>query len=185
MLKRIVLSGVLGCVVLFAWMMVANGVLGLSSRVKMKAARDEKAVYEVLKENIVAPGGYIANPEIVPGSGFPAGEPVFSIRYSGMGHEAAGRMLFVELALGLTATILTSWLLSATSPRILSRYSRRVGFVAVIGLLLAASGSLAQVGIGGYPAGSALLLGANDVVSWTLAGLAMAWTVRPVREVVR
>jgi hypothetical protein len=174
MLKRILLSGILGGVVLLLWTFVLNGIFGFTARVEMERIPNERSVYSVLKDNVKAPGVYLANPEPVPGVGFPPGEPVYGIRYSGMGHESAGRMLYMEPAIVIVAAILVAGLLSMTSRRILSRYSSKVLFVFVIGLLLAVLGDLAKIGIGGYPVKTALLLAARDVISWTLAGLVIA-----------
>jgi hypothetical protein len=61
MLKRILLSEALGGVVLVLWTFVANGIFGVTGRVEMNRIPNERAVYIVLKEAIVAPGGYMAN----------------------------------------------------------------------------------------------------------------------------
>ena len=185
MLKRIAVSGALGFVAMFLWTFVSNAIFGFANRVEMNRIPNEPEVYRVLKENISAPGAYLANPSLTPEGRFPDREPVFSVRYSGMGHEAAGRMVFIEPAIALVAAILAAGLLSMASPRILSRYSRRVLFVVVIGLLLAVFGDLAKAGIGGYPARTALLLAARDVVSWTLAALVMAWSMRAPLDAAR
>jgi hypothetical protein len=182
MLRRILLSGALGWVAVLLYTFVANVVFGFTNRVAMNRVPNERAVYAVLKENVVAPGAYIVNPEPAPGGPFPAGEPVFGLRFSGMGHEAAGRMFRVELALGFLPMLLAAGLLSVTSAQVLSRYFHKVLFIASIGLLLAVTGDLTKFGIGGYPASSALLLAANDVASWTLAGLVMAWAMRAPEE---
>jgi len=178
MLNRIVAAGAGGALVLVLWAFVSNGIFGFKSRVDLNRIPDEGRVYEVLKESIVSPGAYILNPTPVPGVGFPPGEPVFSIRYSGMGHEAAGRMLLLDLAVALVAPTLAAWLLSLASDRVLNRYWRRVAFFAVIGLLVAVFSDLPKAGIGGYPLSSVLLLSAYDVASWTLCGLAAAWLIR-------
>jgi len=99
--------------------------------------RNERAVHALLKEHISTPGAYIANPPLSLRGEFPPGEPVFGIRHSGVGHEAAGRSLLIDLAIALVASLLVAGLLSAASPRILSRYPYRVMYVATIGLLLA------------------------------------------------
>jgi hypothetical protein len=182
MLKRILLSGVLGGVVLLLWTMVTNGLFGFTARLEMKRIPNERAVYAVLKDNIVEPGAYLANPEPMPDGPFPPGQPVFGIRYGGMGHEAAGRLFFIEPALIFLAAMLAAGLLAMTSARILSRYSRKVLFVVLVGLLLAVYGDLSKFGIGGYPANAALLLAANHAVAWTLAGLVMAGSMRAPRE---
>ena len=178
MLKRIVWAAALGLIATFVWTFVVNGIFGFTLRVEMKRIPNEPEVYRVLKENVVLPGAYMANPALTPEGRFPDGEPVFSVRTSGMGHEAAGRMVFVGPAISFITLLLAAGLLSMASPRILSRYSRRVLFVVVLGLLLAVFTNLTKIGIGGYPVSTALLLAARDVVSWTLAGLVMAWILR-------
>jgi len=79
---------------------------------------------------------------------------VFGVTYSGMGHEAAGRMMPVEVGLAFVAALIVAGLLSLASDRVLSTWLRRTGFVAAIGLLLAAAADLSRFGIGGCPAGS-------------------------------
>jgi len=178
MLKRIVGSALLGLVVLFVWAFVVNGILGFTLRMEMKPVSNEPEVYRVLKENVVSPGAYMVNPALTPEGQFPGGEPVFSLRFSGMGHEAAGRMVFVGPAILLVALLLAAGLLAMASPRVLCRYPLKVLFLAVLGLLLAVFANLTKIGIGGYPVHTALLLAARDFVSWTLAGLVMAWPLR-------
>ena len=48
MLKRIVLSGALGSVVLLLWTLVSNGLFGITARVEMGRISNEREVYEVL-----------------------------------------------------------------------------------------------------------------------------------------
>ena len=184
MLKRTLLSAALGVVVLALWTFVVNSVFGFSNRVLMERIPDERQVYALLEETIVEPGAYLANPELAPGAGFPAHEPVFRVLYAGIGHEAAGSMIFVDLAVAFGAALLTAALLSMASATILSRYFHRFLFVVVVGLLLALFGDVAKFGIGGHPARTALLLAANTVGAWTLMGLAMAWSMRPPRSAV-
>ncbi len=179
MLGKILLTGAIGGLVLIVWTFVANAVFGLVAKVEMNRIPDERSVYKVLKETVVVPGAYVVNPEPGPDGRFPAGEPVFSIRFSGVGHEAAGRMLLVEIFFMFVTSILASWLLSLTSAGILSRYHRKVLFIILIGILLAVSSDSPNFGIGGHPATSALLLAISRVAAWTLAGLAMAWSMRP------
>jgi len=175
---RVLLSGLLGAVVLVLWTFVANAVFGFKARVEMRPVPNERAVYAALKDNVVAPGAFMVNPALTPEGRFPDGEPVFAIRTSGLGHEAAGRMFLVEPALGLLAAMLAALLLAAASPRVLASYPRKVLFVAGLGALLGLSGEVSRVGIGGYPPATGLLLAANVMVGWTLAGLAMAWPAR-------
>lgn len=178
MTRRLLLSGLLGGVTLILWTAVMNVGFGLAVRTQMNEIPNADAVYRLLKEHVVVPGAYMVNPAPLPGGAFPPGEPVFSVRYSGVGHEAAGLGFLVELAVALASAVLAAGLLSVTSPRILSRYPYKVLYVAVIGLLLAAFGDIPKFGIGGYPASVALLLAANDAMAWAFAGVVMAWVMR-------
>lgn len=179
MWKRMLKPGLLGGVTLMVWAFVANGILGFNSRIRMKRLADERAVYAALERYVTVPGGYAVNPEAAAGGVFPAGEPVFSVQYSGFGHEAAGRLVFFELAIAFLSAFLVAGLLSMASDRVRSSFARRLAFVTGIGVFAAVSGELTRYGIGGYPAGAALLLAANVVVAWTLAGLVMAWSMPP------
>jgi len=178
MVKRLLTAGLLGGVALVLWSFVVNGIFGFTSRLELNRVPDEPALYSVLEAEIVEPGAYVVNPELGPDRRFPADEPVFSIHYSGMGHEAAGRLQIMRLALAFATAFLVAGLLSMASDRVLSRYWSKVLFVALVGLLLALFGDLPRAGIGGYPMESALLIGANHFLSWVFAGLLIAWAMR-------
>ena len=128
MLKKVIVSGLLGGVVLVVWTFTVNGILGFRSNVDMKPIRNERQVYECLKGSIVEPGRYICNPELTLSGTFPGEEPVFSIHYSGMGHESAGGQVLVQLAVFLLAPMIGAWMLSVTSGPIISSYPRKVLF---------------------------------------------------------
>ena len=118
MLKKVVLGGFLGGIVLIASTFLSNGVLGLNSRIDMNRLVNERRVYEILKESIKEPGGYSVNPPLESPSGrFPAEEPVFSIHYSGLGHGAAGRILLANLAIVFLTSTIADWMLCCVSWR--------------------------------------------------------------------
>jgi hypothetical protein len=179
MLRKVIVSGLLGGIVLFGWTFVVNGILGFRSSMDMNQVPAERQVYEILQQSIIEPGRYIFNPELTSPGTFPGGEPVFSVHYSGMGHESAGRLMVLQLALFFVAPTIGAWMLSVTSGRILASYPRKVLFFAAIGLLLAVYGALQSFGIDSYPLGDALMLAGRDVLSWTLVGLAVAWRMQP------
>jgi len=180
MVKKIIAGGLLGWVVLIVSIFLSNGVFGLNSAIDMKRLVNEEWVYAVLKESVKQPGGYSVNPPMEsPRGPFPDDEPVFSIHYSGMGHEAAGRIFIVNLAIALAASLIAAWMLAVTGERVLSRYWRRVLFFAAIGLLFALFGDMMRYGIGAYSLNHALIFAAQDLACWTLAGLAVACCVKP------
>lgn len=174
MTKRILLAAVLGTVALFFWNAVANTVFYLEPRLEMGRVPDEAAVYDVVRRNVTAPGGYTLNPPLTAAGEFPQGEPVFGIHYSGFGHEAAGPLMLVEVLLAFGSTLLAALLASATSERVRSSFTGRFLFLAGVGLLVAVIGDLPRFGIGGLPAGFALLAAASTFGSWLLAGAVMA-----------
>lgn len=137
MLKRVLVSGILGAITLMIWTFVAGAILQFNLKVKMNQVPNERAVYEVLKANVVAPGAYIVNPEVVPQQGYPFGEPVYGLTYAGFGHEAAGKFVLVDPVIALVSCLIAAWLLSKASLRVLSSYSRKVCFVSGIGLVIA------------------------------------------------
>jgi drug/metabolite transporter superfamily protein YnfA len=158
---------------------VVNGVFGFTARLELRPVPNEAAVYALLKEAIVEPGGYIANPAVEPGQGFPANQPVFRIHYAGFGHEAAGRLQLFRLVTVLVATTLAAWIVCMASGRVLASYGRRFGFFVLLGLWLVVFSDLPRYDIGGQPWGSAVALGLFDLGLWTLAGAVMAWRLRP------
>jgi hypothetical protein len=180
--KKVIGAGLLGGVVLMVWMFVVNGVLGFQSRIDMKKIPAERQVYETLKEHIVDPGRYILNPGLSSDGRFPSKEPVFSVLYSGMGHESAGGLMLVGLAVFFLAPMIGAWMLSLTSERVKSSYTRKVLFFVAIGLLFALFSDLMSFGIGNYPIKDAVAHAVNHIIVWTLVGLVVAWRIRPRSE---
>jgi hypothetical protein len=176
---RVLSAGLAGAAVMVVTAFVVNGVFGFTARLELRPVPNEAAVYPLLKESLVEPGGYVANPPVVPGRGFPPNEPVFRIRYAGVGHEAAGRLQLLRLAVVLVATTLAAWIASMASGRVLASYARRLGFFVLMGLWLAVFADVPQHDIGLHPWRSAVALAAYDVALWALAGAVMAWRLRP------
>jgi len=176
---RVLGAGVLGALVMVLASFVVNGIFGFTARLELRPVPNEAAVYTLLKETIVEPGGYMVNPPVVPGQGFPANEPAFRIHYAGVGHEAAGRLQLLRLVTVLVATTLAAWIVSMASGRVLASYARRFGFFVLLGLWLAVFSDLPRYDIGGHPWSSAVALGGFDLGLWALAGAVMAWRLRP------
>jgi hypothetical protein len=178
MTRRVFVAGVLAGVLVFVWYFMVNGIFGFNSRLTMKRVAEEEVVYETLRDHVTTPGKYVINPQPTE-RGFPPDEPVFSVLYGGMGHEAAGKHVLASTPFFVILPLIAAWMLSKTSDRVLSSGPLKVTFVAAIGVLLAAWGHVRQFGIGGYPLSDSLLLGLHDVVLWTLIGLVLAWRIRP------
>ena len=181
MFRQVISAGILGGIALLLWTLVVNGLFGFQARIDMKALPAERQIYEILKENVREPGRYVCNPEGNPESGFPKNEPVFSILYGGMGHEAAGRHMLIGLFVAFVSTILGAWLLSQASARILASFSRKVLFFAALGTLMASFSDIPRFGIGGYPFSDTLVFAAYHIATWILVGGVVAWRIRPRR----
>jgi hypothetical protein len=75
--------------------------------------------------------------------------------------------------------MIAAWLLSVASERILAKFSRRVLFVAVLGLFLAVFGDISSE----KPLDLILLSSVQNLISWTLAGLVIAWRIKPAQHI--
>jgi hypothetical protein len=181
MTRKVIIAGLFGAAVLIVWTFVVNGLFRFQASIDMRQIPGEAQVYEILKEHIADPGRYVVNPSLTAEGRFPDEEPVFSVLYGGMGHEAAGGHMLIGLIVFLLAPMVAAWMLSQTSERVMRSYSRKVLFFVGIGLLFATFGDLMKYGIGGYPARDVALLAAHKIVLWTVVGLVVAWRLKPSR----
>lgn len=181
MFRRVLLSGLCGGVVTILFMIVVNGLLGFQARIDMNRLTNEPEVYEVLKKNVTEAGRYAVNPQLTASGRFPDGEPVFSVMYGGVGHEAAGSQALVQLPIFFLLPLLASWLLAHADRDLLASYPRKLVFYATVGLMIAIASRLTHFGIGGYPAHDAVALALFELVTWIAAGVVMAAIVKPVK----
>lgn len=178
-MKRVILGGLLGGVVLVIWFVVIDGVLGFKREIEMNQLADERAVYAFLVENVPEPGRYVVNPEISPDQAYPGDDPIFAVQYSGLGHADAGQEMLVGLVVMLLTPVVAAWLLSNASSRVLSGYGSRLFFFSVIGVVFALFGVMARFGLARYPLGDAVALSTHDLLAWVFAGLVVARFVTP------
>jgi hypothetical protein len=179
MKKKIILAGLLGGMVLLIWMIVVNGFLRFHSYINMKPIKNEQQVYEILKENIDEPGRYVCNPAITPEMRYPEDEPVFSILYGGVGHEAAGLTMLIGLVTLFLTPMIGAWMLSCTSKEFISSYPKKVLFFVALGILIALFSDVPKFGIGGYPGNDTLLIALSSIIVWTIVGFVIAWRIKP------
>ena len=93
--------------------------------------------------------------------------------------QAAGRSALIQLGLFFIMPIAATWLLSLASGSVLSSYGRKLSFYVCIGFLAGISSHMLDFGIGSRPLQSALAHTVHDILLWTVAGLVMAWLVKP------
>ena len=181
-MKRVLLAGLLGGLVLIVWLIVVDGLLGFSRAIDMKELPEERVVYAFLVEHVKEPGRYVLNPEVLPEQRFPGDDPIFGLHYTGLGHDDAGQEMLLGLVVMLLSPIAGAWLLANSSARTLSRYGRRVGFFAMIGVVVALLGLMARFGLARYSLGDASVWAIHDFAAWVLAGLVVSCFIRPVAE---
>jgi hypothetical protein len=183
MLKKVVFAGITGGLTLMVWAFLINGFFGFRHRMDMNQVPNEAQVYQILKQQITEPGRYLCNPALTESNTFPDNEPVFSILYGGMGHEAAGPFsVILDLLYALITATLIAWLLSLTSEKVISSYPRKVFFVILIGLLFAFFSDLRKYGIGNYPLDDTLVMTLHNIVLWAVLGLVIALIINPVTK---
>ncbi|MFC1564910.1 hypothetical protein ACFL6G_08250 [candidate division KSB1 bacterium] len=181
MRKDVVIAGLAGGIVIFIWMIISNGILPFKRSVVMKTFPNQKPVHDILKERITEPGIYSCpymheyEEEM---SFFPdyGNEPIFAIVYNGETHNTVEGLLSMRILTILLVPLIAAWLLSVSSDRIISKFSRRFLFVLALGILLALFGYMTA---DFQPAAYTLFKLVNTVISWSLTGLVIAWRIKP------
>ena len=84
----------------------------------------------------------------------------------------------MPLVVVLVTAWLAAWMLASAGDMILSRYYRRVLFVAAIGVIMALADDVLQMSFGPQPKDYLVFLALNNVVTWLLAGLAIGWRIK-------
>lgn len=185
---RIILAGFLGALVLFFWGFLSWEVLPFH-KMTIHSLSNEDAVVSALKAGNTETGTYI-----IPGmseKGDDAAKkaqmekmkrgPVGILQYSATGMEGMEAIYFIKgfLILFIAAMIAAS-LLGKLSWSLASRYGARVRFVMMIGIFLAITARLGDWAFMGYSTSFSLNLAADDIIGWTLAGLVIAWRMKPM-----
>jgi len=188
---RIITAGVAGAIVYFVWGMLAWMAIPLHTPT-IAGLPEEQAVAESLKNQNLETGVYIvpftadssemSDPESDFTKNHTAG-PIFSIYYKKDGATPmSGSMLLGGFVIDFLAAFLAAALLSCTGA-CCRGYGARVGFVFGLGVFTA------LIAHGGYwnwmyfPLDYTIAFMIDVAVGWLLAGLAIAYFVRPKEEV--
>jgi hypothetical protein len=180
MKKEIVLSGLLGGIVIFAWLIISTTLVPLSGHLAEPVPNDLE-IHALLKERIESPGIYFVpdHPKEGEENLYPdyGNEPIFSIIYGGRTPDTFMGQFVYELACFFVAPMIAAWLLSMASESVLAKYSRRVFFVTLLGLFLAVFGEA----LSDKPMNRIVLSSANSLITWFLAAWVIAWRINPMR----
>jgi hypothetical protein len=178
----VLLAGLLGGAVAFLWLFTTNAVLPYKSSLIHKIAPNQLVLHQALKENITEPGTYScpylsrAEEDQLPDY---RNQPVYTIIYQGYTHGGTGAApmifpLFIPFAVAVAA----AWMLSVTTESFRSKFYRRFLFVALIGIIVSLYSDVLQMSFGPQPRDYLAFLAVNDLITWSLAGLVIAWRVR-------
>ena len=80
-----------------------------------------------------------------------------------------------------TTPLIAAWMLSVTSEKILVKCSRRVLFVVFIGVIVSLFDDILQMSFRPQPKYYLVFLAINNSIIWILAGLVIAWRIKPAK----
>jgi hypothetical protein len=183
--KRIILAGLLGTTVMVIWAFLSFAVLRIGGQT-IKPVPDQAELHAALKSRITQPGTYAclyvsSEREMAQFPNY-LNEPVYAITYKGYTHSTVPGFRNLGVLSILFAPVLAAWLLTKASESVLKRYATRVLFVMMLGLFVAMAGDWPRAVADEQQASRLLLTTANTIVTWLLAGLAIAWRIRPEKS---
>ncbi|MBI1796472.1 MAG: hypothetical protein HYR74_05410 [Candidatus Eisenbacteria bacterium] len=190
MTKSLILGGVFGGVVLFAWSFVSWTVLPWHTSDLMRF-KNEDEVAQVLARNMAGDGLYTM-PAVAPGYGAMSGEQkkaadakmeaamqrgpvVYGLVRSGYSANM-GKMMGTALFFDFLVALLLSMLVMRTAGM---TYGGRVSFLVMIGLVMGLAGSVPNWIWFGYPARWVLTMIADTLIGMLLAGFVIARVAAP------
>jgi hypothetical protein len=183
MMKKVLAAGLGGGIVMVVWLLASNAMLPYKGNMIHKIAPNQLAIHRVLKENLIELGTYTCpylgqeEESLLPDY---RNQPVYSIIYEGYRHSGEGAPPFLfPIVIPFVVALAASWMLSMTSERILSGFGRRFLFVALLGGIIALYDDILQISLGPQPDDYLIFLAVNNVITWALASLVIAWRMKP------
>jgi hypothetical protein len=183
-MKRILIAGLLGGLAVFVWGFISWAALPWHNAT-MPNLPNEEAVVEALRNNIAATGVYQF-------PGMPANEadskawaekyqrgPFGVLIYTAQGTNPMSLKPFIGgLILNFITAMLVAYLLSLTGNN-LAGFGQRLLFVALIGIFAALVSHISLWNWMFIPTGYSLVMAVDLVIAWVLAGLVIAWRIKP------
>ncbi len=178
MTKRVLLGGIVGGVVLFAWGAIWHMVLPLSG-IGIRAMPNEEPVIAAMRENLLEPGFYF-----FPGEGvdtmseewmarYRAG-PIGVLIYNPVGWEPlSSTQLLTELLSNIVAALLAAYLLGLAAPA-LAGYGAKAAFVTLLGLFPGLDVDVGYWNWYGFPGDYTIGVMVDHLLGWFFAGLVLA-----------
>ncbi len=183
-MRRLLVAALLAAIVVTLWGVVSWTVLPWHSRV-LKGIPDGEPVTEVLAERVSGSGVYHypgAEGGADPGAWaerYRRGPNIPFLVWSATGSDPLSRWLFVRgFILNLVAAFRGAALLAAATP-VLPGFGSRVLLVGLLAGFAAVQSRLTDWSWWRFPLDYSLVAAFDLVVGWTLAGLVLAWRIRP------
>jgi hypothetical protein len=176
---RLIIAGIVGGVVMFMWGAVSHVILPFE-RAGIKTIPNEEAVVSAMKTNITEPGFYFipgmnmnnqtAEEEKAWTEKYKTG-PTGILIYHPTGQDPmSAKQLLIELGSNICAVLIGAFLISWIAPS----FSKQVVAATLIGLTAWLSINISYWNWYRFPTSFVLLEGIDQIVSWFLAGLAVA-----------
>jgi hypothetical protein len=183
-MKRVLIAGLLGAVAFYVWGWISWAALPWHNAT-MPNLPNEDAVVETLRGNITSTGVYQF-------PGMPATEaesqawtekfkrgPFGVLFYTVEGTDPMGLQPFIGgFILAFLMATLAAYLLSLAGAK-MAGYSQRVVFVTLLGVFAALASHITAWNWMFFPTAYSLVMAADVVISWLLAGLVIAWRMKP------
>lgn len=182
-MKRILVAGLVGGFIVFAWGAFSHMVLGLGQS-GMKQFPAEEPILSSFEANLPEDGlyffpGFDPNAATSPNQDpawlekFRTGPTGLMVYHRRGGEFSFPSLLLVELASNIAAALVAAWLIA----RWRGGYSARVAAVALFGLFGWLSISVSYWNWYRFPTPYIASEGVDQVVGWLLGGLFIAWMV--------
>ncbi len=187
-MKKIVLAGLLGGIVLYVWSFLAWFVLPIHATT-MRGVSNEDALRAMLRDNMTQKGVY-AIPYVGPGSDKAAMDafqqkvregPNGMIVYDPNGTDP---MMLAQMVIGFFIDVLSAalaaWFLSRSTAAA-GGYFARVVYCGMLGVFVSIFSHLVMWNWMGFPADLVRDLIVDSITSWILAGIAIAAIIKAPR----
>lgn len=185
-MKQIAMGTLLAAVALFVWGFLFWGLPWPNPAYQHLSAEDEAALRQSLSEHVPTSGAYYV-PDMEHGADHAAylarhrEGPLAMVMVRTEGAELMSAGLFAGgFVHMLFSVLLIALLLRAVAP-VLRSYRSRVGFLALVGLAAAFWANLGEPIWNYQPWAFHLTAAVYDWTSWIIAGLVLAYVVKPVR----
>jgi len=178
-MKRILLAGLLGGLVVFVWGAISHMLLPIGT-MGLRSLPNEDAVLEVFRTSVPEAGLYFF-PGMNPSDTSKEAQEAFAAKYrtgpAGLlvyrpigGDVLSPRQLVTELLTNILGALLAAWVVARTR----GTYLQRAVLVGSLGLFAWISISLSYWNWYGFPTAFICAEGIDQVVGWLLGGLVIA-----------